>query len=445
MYEKNVETLEALVARQNRWRADTLNLIASENVMSRRVRELMGSDFAHRYAEGHPGERYYQGTEIIDQIESLLKLKLKTLFRCRQVDVRPISGTLANDAVFSRYLGCNDVVMVNSTPAGGHISHHRAGSVGKYTNNIVNFPLTDDGYHIDLDHTFELIRALSPRVVILGKSLFLFREPVSELAAICKQHDIPLLYDGAHVLGLIAGGHFQDPLQEGARVLTGSSHKTFFGSQRGLILSNVGETEWRKIDKGAFPGSSSNHHLDTLVALTFATYEMMEFGRAYAAQVIANARRLGRSLHEAGFDVQAAAFGYTESHQLAVDVSTLGGGDQVARHLKDNNIILNMNLLPTEPLENVINPAGIRLGVQEMTRFGMKEPEMDIIACLFKRCLVDGRYVGNEVTEFRRGFQQVGYSFDLESTSPDADARVELAARLQSLCEREPAAEPTRT
>ncbi len=113
----------------------------------------MGSDFAHRYAEGHPGERYYQGTEIIDEIESLLKQHMKSLFHCRHADVRPISGTIANDAVFSRYISPGDVVMVNSTPAGGHISHHRAGSVGKYTQNIVNFPLTADGYHIDVDRT----------------------------------------------------------------------------------------------------------------------------------------------------------------------------------------------------------------------------------------------------------------------------------------------------
>jgi hypothetical protein len=145
MYERNVSHVEALVTQQNEWRGRCINLIASENVTSRRVRGVMGSDFAHRYAEGHPGERYYQGTEIIDEIESLLKKQLKTLFHCRQVDVRPISGTVANDAVFSRYISPGDVVMVNSTPAGGHIGHHRAGSVGKYTHNIIDFPLTADG------------------------------------------------------------------------------------------------------------------------------------------------------------------------------------------------------------------------------------------------------------------------------------------------------------
>jgi glycine hydroxymethyltransferase len=372
----------------------------------------MGSDFAHRYAEGHPGERYYQGTEIIDEIESRVKKNLKSLFRCKHVDVRPISGTIANESIFSRYINPGDVVMVNSTPSGGHISHHRAGSVGKYTQNIVNFPLTKEGYRIDIERTLDLAQTLEPKVMILGKSLFLFPEPVRELAAFCQQRRIALLYDGAHVLGLLAGREFQDPLEEGALLITASTHKTFFGSQRGLILSNVGDNEWRKIDKGAFPASSSNHHLDTLVALSIATYEMMEFGQAYARQTIANAKALGAKLCEMGFKVQAAELGFTESHQLAIDVSEFGGGDEVARHLKDNNIILNMNLLPFESLDQVTNPAGIRLGVQEMTRFGMKEPEMEMIASLFKKCLMEGKYVGDEVTEFRQHFQEVHYSFD---------------------------------
>jgi len=412
MYERNVSNIEELAQKQNQWRMRTLNLIASENVLSNRARQVMGSDFAHRYAEGHPGERYYQGTEVIDEIEARVKKNLKSLFRCKQVDVRPISGTVSNESVFSRYINPGDVVMVNSTPGGGHISHHRAGSVGKYTQNIVNFPVTKDGYRMDVEKTLDLAATLEPKVMILGKSLFLFPEPVRELASFCKPRRIALLYDGAHVLGLLAGREFQDPLEEGALLITASTHKTFFGSQRGLILSNVGENEWRKIDKGAFPGSSSNHHLDTLVALAIATYEMMEFGQAYARQTIANAKALGAKLFGFGFKVQAAELGFTESHQLAVDVSEFGSGDEVARHLKDNNMILNMNLLPFEPLDQVTNPAGIRLGVQEMTRFGMKEKEMEMIARLFKMCLIEGRYIGDEVTEFRQQFQTVHYSFD---------------------------------
>jgi glycine hydroxymethyltransferase len=412
VYERNVAHIEALVKEQNEWRGRCINLIASENVTSRRARGVMGSDFSHRYAEGHPGERYYQGTEIIDEIEGLLKQHMKGLFRCRHADVRPISGTIANDAVFSRYIKPGDVVMVNSTPAGGHISHHRAGSVGKYTRNIVNFPLTADGYHIDVEKTADLVKALEPRVMILGKSLFLFPEPVKELAPLAKRKGIVLVYDAAHVLGLIAGHQFQDPLGEGAPLVTASTHKTFFGSQRGIILSNVDDDEWRRIDKGAFPGSSSNHHLETLVALTVSTYEMLEFGVDYARQVVANAKHFARALADKGLAVQAAEFGFTESHQVAVDASDIGGGDAAARALKDNGIIVNMNLLPFEPLDRVTNPAGLRLGVQEMTRVGMKEPEMEQIAGFCARVLLEKKFVGDEVKEFRSRYQQVRYSFD---------------------------------
>ena len=253
MYERNVAWIEQIVNDQNQWRRQTLNLIASENVLSNRARAVMGSDFAHRYAEGHPGERYYQGTDKIDEIEARLKLHLKSLFGCRHVEVRSISGTVANDGVISRFVSPNDVVMVNSTPGGGHISHHRGGSVGKYTQNIVDFPLTPDGYHTDVDKTRELIKAVRPKLLIFGKSMFLFREPLEELSDLCHKYKTVILYDAAHVLGLIAGKQFQDPLNEGADIMTGSTHKTFFGSQRGLVVSNMSDSQWHKIDQGAFP------------------------------------------------------------------------------------------------------------------------------------------------------------------------------------------------
>ncbi len=412
MQGRNIKWIEEIVAQQNEWRINTINLIASENVMSSRARNVLGSDFAHRYAEGHPGERYYQGTDKIDEIESWIKQQLKTLFNCQHMEVRPISGTVANDAVFSRYIKPGDVAMVNSTAGGGHISHHKSGSVGKYTKNIVDFPLTPDGYHIDTDQTHQLIKKLHPKVLILGKSLFLFPDPVKELVGICRENETTLIYDAAHVLGLIAGKQFQDPLGEGADIVTASTHKTFFGSQRGLIMSNMDTKDWWKIDKGAFPGSSSNHHLDTLVSLAITTCEMITFAEEYSKQTRSNAKALARSLHELGFNVQAKDYDFTESHQIAVDVSELGGGNEVARILKESDIILNMNLLPFEPLEKVTNPSGIRIGTQEMTRFGMKEKEMEQIAELFKKCLKDTTSINNEVRELRKSFQKVQYSFD---------------------------------
>ena len=412
MYERNVTWIEQLVESQNEWRQQCINLIASENVLSARARSVMGSDFAHRYAEGHPGERYYQGTDKIDEIEARVKQHLKSLFSSRHVEVRSISGTIANDTVISRFVQHGDLVMVNSTPGGGHVSHHKGGSVGKYTRNIIDFPLTPDGYHTDVDKTVELIRSIRPKLLIFGKSLFLFPEPVAVIREVCDRYQTKILFDAAHVLGLIAGKQFQDPLLEGADMMTGSTHKTFFGSQRGLVVSNMSDDEWSKIDRGAFPGSSSNHHLDTLVAFAISTYEMIEFGEAYAIQVIKNAKALAEAMAAKGFDVQAKEFGFTETHQVVVDVRKHGGGDEVARMLQDNGIILNMNLLPFEPNRNVSNPAGIRLGTQEMTRVGMKEDDMRHIAELIKDCLMGGEPVDERVREFRASFRKVCYSFD---------------------------------
>ena len=412
MFEHEFEATEKLIHGQNQWRGRAINLIASENILSNRVRALAGSDFAHRYAEGHPGERYYRGTNFIDEIESKLKANLKILFNCDHTEVRPISGTNANEAVFSKFVSSNDIVMANSTPGGGHISHHRLGSLGKFTQNLIDFPLTKDGYHIDIEKTKFLIKSAKPKLIVLGKSLFLFPDPVQELSDLCNENNIKLIYDGAHVLGLIAGKRFQDPLREGACLITASTHKTFFGSQRGLILSNMDPDNWRKIDRGAFPGSSSNHHLDTLAQLALCTYECMEFGQEYADDVVANARTLAEALDRYGVDVEAKEFGFTESHQVAVNVRKFGGGEKVSKSLEINDIILNMNMLPHEPLKNHDHPDGVRIGVQEMTRFGMKKDEMEKIAELMKECVVDHKSVKEEVDRFRRNYQDVKYSYD---------------------------------
>lgn len=221
-----------------------------------------------------------------------------------------------------------------------------------------------------------------------------------------------IVYDGAHVLGLIAGGRFQDPLAEGALLMTASTHKTFFGSQRGLILSNMEDDHWRKIDRGAFPGSSSNHHLDTLAQMAICTYEMMEFGPQYADDVIQNAKTLAEALDRQKFDVEGKEFGYTESHQVALNMERFGGGERVSIDLEMNDIILNMNMLPHEPLSHHDNPAGIRLGVQEMTRFGMGRAEMERIAGLIKEVIIDQKDVREEVHRFRSDYENVRYGYD---------------------------------
>ncbi len=426
----DISDIEDIIAKQNTWRqTQAINLIASENTPSEAVRRVQNSDFMGRYAEGHPNEgdkvnRYYQGTRYIDQVERMAHDEMIALFGAKQADVRPISGNAANTAIALGLLRGGDTIVANSTDAGGHISHGPVGVFGRRIQNrgqslklggpnSVNLhylPLTPDHYHIDPKKTIELIDRVSPQLVVMGKSLFLFPEPVAEVAAYCKTKDIPLLYDGAHVLGLIAGGQFQSPLHEGATWMTGSTHKTFPGPQRGVILGNMdAESEkkyWPAADRGVFPGSSSNHHLHTLPALLVAIREMKQFGRDYAAQIVRNAQALGRSLDELGTPVEARDFGYTRSHMIAVNVSDWGGGVEVAKSLEANDIIVNYNMVPgdTDPR----NPSGLRIGVPEITRFGMDERAIGELAQLMHDA-IRGKDVKSQVNALRGRFVEMKY------------------------------------
>jgi glycine hydroxymethyltransferase len=426
----DISDIEKILAEEETWRqTQTINLIASENTPSDAVRRVQNSDFMGRYAEGHPNEnghvnRYYQGTRYIDQIERMAHDEIVVLFQAKQADVRPISGNAANTALALAYLRGGDTVIANSTDAGGHISHGAVGVFGrriqnrgqslkmggKNAINLHHLPLTEDHYHVDAQKTIELIDEHSPQLVIMGKSLFLFPEPVSEVAAYCKTKQIPLLYDGAHVLGLIAGGQFQDPLHEGATWMTGSTHKTFPGPQRGVILGNLDPEDekkyWPAADRGVFPGSSSNHHLNTLPALLVATREMKQYGREYAAQIVRNAQALGSSLDELGTPVEAREFGYTRSHMIAVNVAQWGGGVEIAKQLEANDIILNYNMLPGD--SDPRNPSGLRIGVPEMTRFGMDERAMGELAQLLHDG-VRGKNVKAQVNALRARYTEMKY------------------------------------
>jgi glycine hydroxymethyltransferase len=426
----NISDIRSIVEAQEQWRGrETINLIASENAQSPAVRAMQDSDFMARYAEGHPNHdgqvlRYYQGTRYIDQVETLAREELLELTRCRQADVRPISGNAANTAIALGYLRGGDAIIVNSTPAGGHISHNSIGVFGRRIQNrgaslnldnekhipLHFFPLAEDGYHLEVQKSIDLIEQAAPRLIVLGKSLFLFPEPLPELAAVCKEKGIPILFDAAHVFGLIIGGQFQDPWREGATWVTASTHKTFPGPQRGVIVSDLDDAGadryWPAADRGVFPGSSSNHHLHTLPALLVAIREMQEHAAAYAGQVVANAQALGHALEAEGIPVEARDFGYTKSHQIAVNVANHGGGVPVAQRLEASDIIVNYNLLPHD--SDARNPSGLRIGVQEMTRYGMREAEMQRLAELMAAC-IKGAGVQAEVNALRAEFPELQY------------------------------------
>ena len=405
-----------LAIQHNKYFEESIPLIASENVMSPLAREMLLTDLGSRYAEGLPGKRYYQGNQYVDQIEILTTDLGKKLFNTDYVDVRPISGTNANQAVVFALTNPGDLITTIPLASGAHISSAKFGTVGFRGLNPIPLPFDHEIMNVDVDLASRIIKLVKPKVALFGQSVFLFPTPLKELSDALQEADSFVWYDGAHVLGLIAGKRFQDPLREGAHVITGSTHKTLPGPQRGIILGNSkNEDMWEKVQRAVFPGVISNHHLNTMAALGITFAEHLEYGEAYADQVIRNAKRLAETMHSLGFKVLGEKVGFTKSHTILVDVREYGGGRKIAENLEKANIVLNMNLLPYDDQSKPRNPSGIRLGTQELTRIGMKESDMDHVAELIKKVAIDKKNpedVRNEVIEFKKNFRTVKYCFN---------------------------------
>uniref|UniRef100_A0A7C3YEG8 Serine hydroxymethyltransferase n=1 Tax=Geoglobus ahangari TaxID=113653 RepID=A0A7C3YEG8_9EURY len=402
-----------IIEKHHRFFFESLPMIASENITSIFVRRCYISDLGHRYAEGKVGERFYQGCKYIDEIESLALKLTKELFEAEHANVQPISGVVANIAAFFALTNPGDVIMSISVPCGGHVSHDTISAAGLRGLDVIHYPFNNEEFEIDVDSTRKIALEKKPRLFVLGSSLILFPQPVKEIREIADEIGAKVMYDASHVLGLIAGGKFQHPLKEGADVVTGSTHKTFFGPQRAIILSK--KELANKIDRAVFPGVVSNHHLNTLAGYVIAAMEMKEFGKDYADQTVRNAKKLAERLYDLGFKVIGAHKGFTESHQVAVDVRDYGGGEKVASKLEKANIILNKNLLPWDSIKDTANPSGIRIGVQELTRLGMKESEMEEIAELIYKILNDKISIEKareSVKELKIRFNRIKYTFE---------------------------------
>jgi glycine hydroxymethyltransferase len=413
-----------LLEQHHNWFANSLPLIASENIPSPAVREAILSDFGNRYAEGWTGERVYAGCKYIDQVEQICIDLAKQLFRTDFADVRPISGVCANLVAYTTFTNPGDTMFALAIPAGGHISMGKkefGGTAGNVRGlNVEYFPFDTDEMNIDIDATEKKLQKLSeegkkPSLAMFGGSVLPFPQPVKELADTFLQHETKICFDAAHVAGLVAGGQFQDPLHEGADAMTCSTHKTLPGPQGGMILSKPENGE--KIKKATFPGNTSNHHLHHLAGKAIMFAEMLAYGKEYASQIVKNSRALAAALHERGFQVLGEKKGFTRSHLLVADITKFGDGKTIEKKLEDANIILNRNLLPYDIKagRHFEAPGGIRAGVSEVTRLGMKEPEMVEIADLMTRIVVKGentQNVARDVAEFRRDFQRVHYAFE---------------------------------
>lgn len=401
--------------KSNEMYGSSLPMIASENILSPMCREMLLTDFHGRYAEGTPGQRYYQGCKYFDEVELKAMELAKKLFKCDHADVRPVSGTTANMGVFKAFTKPGDPVAVLDTANGAHISYGKWGAAGLRGLDLKPFPFNDEEMNIDVDSAAELIKEVRPKMALLGRSVFLFPTPLKEISEVAHEIGAVVLYDAAHVLGLVAAGKFQDPLREGADVVTGSTHKTLPGPQGGIVLSNgLDEKLLRKLGFGIFPGIVSSYHLHHVAAKAIAFAEHIEFGEKYASQIIKNAKALGQAMWDEGFEVIGKKRGFTRSHQILVKIGEIGEakGKWAAEQLEKAGIITNMNMIPGD--EDPRFPSGLRLGVQELTRTGMKEEEMKEIAMFFRRVLIDEESktkIKRKIANFRKNYQKIHYCF----------------------------------
>jgi aminomethyltransferase len=407
------------------------------------VRLMSVMDPAFRYAEHKKTKAfydaeiyYYQGTDFIDEVERALQVEMCRFLGCAEVETRVISGQMANMTVFSAmvdYINRVDRkseprrirrVMNNYIGKGGHLSAQPMGALRDFVARdpkterpaVVSFPvLRENPYKIDVAAALELLDEFRPEFIIFGKSMVLHKEPVAEIRRFLDDQriDAVILYDMAHVLGLV-GPHFQEPFKEGADLVTGSTHKTFFGTQRGIVGSPFLEHEeryelWEAVLRRSFPGSVSNHHLGTLLGLLAAAYEINTFKDDYQKRVIANAKAFARALKECGLEVAGdPAMDFTETHQVIVNVG-YGRGPEVAKRLEDNNIICNYQAMPDE--EGFTVSGALRMGVSEMTRFGMGPDDFRDLAMLVYEVVVKQARVVDQVRSLRARFCDLQFCF----------------------------------
>ncbi len=363
------QKIGAIVAKHEEWRRICLNLIPSENLTSSSVRAMLGSDLGHRYAWDEP---WYGGQKYTVEIEEVAKETAKKLFQVEYVNIRPLSGHLALMAAIMGLCKPNDTIVISHFRNGGYPLNLQA----RFPLDVQYLPYHSDQYSMDVEGAISLINRAHPRLVILGASLFPKPHPVKELAKAAQEAGSVLVYDGSHVLGLIAGRQFQNPFQEGAQIILGSTHKTFFGPQGGIILVKNDMNLAEQIDLTLRPNPVlvDNYHHHRVAALAIALAEMLAFGRDYAKQVVDNAQALAHALDAHNVPLIGAPWGFTKSHQVILQIKSEAQGHQIRDSLEKSDIIAD---------------AGVRLGSQEVTRRGMKEHEMKEIADLITDVLLN--------------------------------------------------------
>ncbi|HSH35289.1 serine hydroxymethyltransferase [Schnuerera sp.] len=405
---KTVEDINSLLKKHQEYRNSCLNLIASENYSSQTVRSYLNSDLGNRYGcytTMNPEEREYTGNKYIHEIEMETHELMKEIFEVKYVDLRPIGGHMAGMATVLGILEPHDLVIEVSLEDWGHGLVGPMRLISHFGETIkVEYMKFDENRAVDVEALKKMALELKPKLIIFGGSGTLFPEPVSELRQIADEQGIILAYDASHVTGLIAGKVFPNPIKEGADIMFGSTHKSFPGPQGGFVVSNNKELI-EKIGNALSPSLVTSHHLNRLPALAVSILEMKEFGYEYGEQTIKNSKALAKAMAKKGFNVLGEKKGFTESHLILVDVGEFVS-EGPAKYLEKANILCSDDFSGASPQ--------IRIGTSEVTRRGMKEEDMEQIAELFKRVLIDKEdveIVAKDVEAISKKYLGLNYAF----------------------------------
>jgi glycine hydroxymethyltransferase len=389
---------------------DSINLNPATNIMNPRAEAMLSANLGSRPSLGYPGDKYEMGLEAIEQIEVIAAELVAEVFGARYAEVRVASGAIANLYAFIATCEPGDTIIAPPPSIGGHVTHHAGGSAGQYRLSTVPAPVSADGYTVDVDALRTLAHEVEPKLITIGSSLNLYPHPVGAVREIADEVGAKVLFDAAHLCGLIAGKAWQQPLEEGAHMITFSTYKSLGGPAGGAVVTNDAELAER-IDKIAFPGMTANFDAGKAAALAVTMLDWKVAGRAYAAAMVETAARLAEELATTGLPVFTGADGATRSHQFAIRARQWGGGQHAARRLRKANLLASGIGLPEASVEGDVN--GLRMGTPELVRLGMKPQDMTDLAGLIARGLdvdVDVSTVAPEVTAWRKQFSGVHYT-----------------------------------
>jgi len=375
---------------------DCLNLNPATNIMNPRAEAMLSAGLGSRPSLGYPGDKYEMGLEAIEQIEVIAAELVGEVFGAQYAEIRVPSGAIANLYAFMATCEPGNTIIAPPATIGGHVTHHAGGSAGMYRLRTVPAPVNVERFTVDLDALRGLAREVRPRMITIGASLNLYPHPVSALREIADEVGAVLLFDAAHLCGLIAGGAWPNPLEQGAHVMTMSTYKSLGGPPGGLIVTNDAAIAQR-LDAVAYPGLTANFDAGKAAALAVTMLDWLAVGKEYAATMVETAAELAACLVERGLPVFEGADGPTRSHQFAVEAHAWGGGQRASKQLRRANLLACGIGLPTTPVDGDVN--GLRIGTPELVRLGMKPRDMTDLASL----IADGLTAEAELADVAAG------------------------------------------